>query len=168
MIEQRSQSTRADGTPLALLIVDHVAGHITCISDGAAPGKGQRLALPKTDRVVNVPMQLFFLPLVRGDVEETRFQIAICKDGPAFHEMIAVHGPRKKLGDREVLEIRYGPDFGKTVAFFASRLMPSFSFWFDVKTGEYLGHRMPLYRDGPEVTLVRSGISPPAIGLSWK
>ncbi len=168
LIEQRSQSTRADGTAFELLIVDHAAGDMTCIpDDGADPSKGQRLALPKEDRVVNVPMQLFFLPLVRGEVKEIRFQIAMCKDGPALYEMIAVRGPRKNLGGRDVLEIRYGPNFGKTVAFFASRLMPTFSFWFDAKTGGYLGHRMPLHRDGPEVTLVRSGISPPAIGLKW-
>jgi hypothetical protein len=168
LLEQRSQATRADGNTLELLIIDHAAGHITCVPDGADPSEGERLDLPRSDRVVNVPMQLFFLPLVRGETDELRFQIAMCKDGPAFYEMIAVRGPRKVLGEREVLEIRYGPDFGKTIAFLASRLMPKFSFWFDAKTGGYLGHRMPLHRDGPEITLVRAGITPPAIGLDWR
>ena len=56
-------------------------------------------------------------------------------------------------------------DLGSTVAFFASRLLPSFSFWFDAKDGAYLGHRMPLHRKGPEVVLVRSGLTPRDLGV---
>jgi hypothetical protein len=65
-----------------------------------------------------------------------------------------------------VIEIRFGPDFGETVAWFASRLLPSFSFWFDESEGDYLGHKMPLHRKGPTILLVRQGLLPPDLGLA--
>ena len=80
--------------------------------------------------------------------------------------MIAVRGPTREREGRRVIEIEYGPDFGRTIAFLASRLLPSFSFWFDAADGTYLGHRMPLYREGPNVTLVRQGLTPDAIGIT--
>jgi hypothetical protein len=164
LVEQRSQATRADGSHLDLLVIDHVEGRASCIPDqGGAAAK--HLELPDPDRVVNVPMQLLFQPLVRGEVEDLRFQIVLCSDGPQLQDMIAVRGPRLERDGREIVEIRYGPDMGKTVAFFASRLLPSFSFWFDAKDGAYLGHRMPLYRKGPEVVLVRSGLTPKDLGF---
>ncbi|MBY0400425.1 hypothetical protein K2X89_09040, partial [Myxococcota bacterium] len=106
-----------------------------------------------------------FQPLVQGDVDEVRFQIVLCTGGPRVQDMIAVRGPRSTRDGREVLEVRYGPDFGSTVAFFASRVLPSFSFWFDAKDGAYLGHRMPLHSKGPEILLVRKGLSPGDLGV---
>ena len=165
LVEERSQSTRADGVRLDLLVIDHEQGRASCIPDEGGASEAKHVALPDPDRVVNVPMQLLFQPLVRGEVEEVRFQIVLCSDGPKLQDMIAVRGPRFERGGLEVVEIRYGPDFGSTVAFFASRLLPSFSFWFDGKDGAYLGHRMPLHRKGPEVVLVRSGLTPHDLGV---
>ena len=194
LVEQRSQATRADGVSLDLLVIDHVKGRISCYppelkltnpdepSDETrtedtttalappdlsrhTPRTGKHVELPEDDRVVNVPMQLLFLPLVNGTIRKLNFQIATCDDGPVVHRMIAVRGPRTRRSKREVIEIRYGPDFGETVAWFASRLLPSFSFWFDARDGSYLGHRMPLHRKGPEILLVRQGFRPPDIGL---
>lgn len=165
IVEERSQSTRADGSRLDLLVIDHIAGRASCIPDHGGPAKARHVDLPDKDRVVNVPMQLLFQPLVKGEVEEVRFQIVLCTGGPRLQDMIAVRGPRRQHEGREVLEIRYGPDFGSTVAFFASRVLPSFSFWFDAKDGAYLGHRMPLHSKGPEVLLVRSGLTPKDLGL---
>jgi hypothetical protein len=110
-------------------------------------------------------MQLLFLPLVRGEVDALYFQIAACKDGPILHDIVAVRGTTIERNGLHVIQIKYGPDFGRTVAWLASRLLPSFSFWFNADDGTYLGHRMPLYRDGPEITLVRRGLTPPDIGL---
>lgn len=165
LVEERSQSTRADGQRLDLLVIDHVAGRASCIPDRGGPAAAKHVDLPDPDRVVNVPMQLLFQPLVRGEVEEVRFQIVLCTDGPKLQDMIAVPGPRFEREGREIVEIRYGPDLGSAVAFFASRLLPSFSFWFDAKDGAYLGHRMPLHRQGPEVVLVRSGLTPRDLGV---
>ncbi len=165
LIEERSQATRADGSRLDLLVIDHVAGRASCIPDQGGAAAAKHVDLPDPERVVNVPMQLLFQPLVRGEVEDLHFQIVLCSDGPQLQDMIAVRGPRLEREGREIVEIRYGPDLGKTVAFFASRLLPSFSFWFDAKDGAYLGHRMPLHRKGPEVVLVRSGLTPRDLGF---
>ena len=165
LLEERSQSTTADGRRLPLLVIDHRTRRVSCYDDGAPDADGRHVDLPDEDRVVNVPMQLLFLPLVRGEVDSVRFQIATCGDGPVIHDMIAVRGSTRKRGDREIVEVEYGPDFGKTVAWLASRLLPSFSFWFDANDGAYLGHRMPLHRQGPEITLVRQGLTPPEIGI---
>jgi hypothetical protein len=166
IVEERSQSTRADGVRLDLLVIDHMAGRASCIPDAGGEAKARTVDLPDRDRVVNVPMQLLFQPLVNGEIDEIRFQIVLCTDGPKLQDMIAVRGPRFLSRDgREVVEIRYGPDFGKSVAYFASRLLPSFSFWFDAKDGAYLGHRMPLHSKGPEVVLVRSGLTPKDLGV---
>ena len=146
-------------------MIDHVAGRASCIPADGDPAKARHVDLPDQDRVVNVPMQLLFQPLVKGAVDEVRFQIVLCTGGPRLQDMIAVRGPRIRRGGREIVEIRYGPDFGSTVAFFASRVLPSFSFWFDAKDGAYLGHRMPLHTKGPEVLLVRSGLTPKDLGL---
>ncbi|MEM9176307.1 MAG: hypothetical protein AAGC67_13855 [Myxococcota bacterium] len=165
VIEERSQSTTADGKTLPLLVIDHRAGRVSCYEEGKPESEGRHVAIEGDDRVVNVPMQMLFLPLVQGEVDVVRFQIAACSNGPVLHDMIAVRsGTRTKLG-RKVVEIEYGPDFGEAVAWLASRLLPSFSFWFDADTGAYLGHRMPLHRKGPEITLVRQGLTPPELGI---
>jgi hypothetical protein len=166
LLEQRSQARRADGSSLDLLVIDHVKGRASCYpADDADLSRGRHVDLPGNDRVVNVPMQLLFRPLAAGEVDSVHFQVTLCRKGPVIHDMIAVRGPRKRVEGRGVIEIRYGPDFGKVAAFIASRVLPSFSFWFDTQTGEYLGHRMPLHTKGPEVLLVRQGLTPPDIGL---
>lgn len=165
VVEERSQSTTAEGRTLPLLVIDHRAGRVSCYDEGESESGGRHLEIGGDDRVVNVPMQLLFDPLVRGDIDAVRFQIAACNDGPVLHDMIAVRGKTRTRVGRKVVEIEYGPDFGETVAWFASRLLPSFSFWFDADTGAYLGHRMPLHRKGPEITLVRQGLTPPEIGI---
>jgi len=165
IVEERSQSTRADGVRLDLLVIDHEAGRASCIPDDGGAAHARHVDLPDRDRVVNVPMQLLFQPLVRGEVDEVRFQIVLCSDGPRLQDMIAVRGDRFERDGRAVVEIRYGPDFGRTVAFLASRLLPSYSFWFDAKDGAYLGHRMPLHSKGPDVVLVRAGLTPEDLGV---
>jgi len=165
IIEQRSRSQAKNGTALPLLVVDHKAGRVSCYPDEESTVGGRHVAIPDQDRVVNVPMVFFFRPLVRGDVDALRFQIAACgSDGPVLHNMIAVRGGNHVHEGRKVIEIEYGPDFGKTLAWLASRVLPSYSFWFDAEDETYMGHRMPLYRKGPEVTLVRRGMTPPDIG----
>ncbi len=164
VLEERSQSRSADGKVFPLLVVDHRAGRVSCYDEEDAGGAARHVEIPDDDRVLNVPMQLFFQPLVRGEVDTLQFQLATCKEGPVLHSMIAVRGATRERNGRSVVEIEYGPDFGRTIAMIASRLLPSFSFWFDAEDGEYLGHRMPLHRQGPEVTLVRQGLTPEQIG----
>jgi hypothetical protein len=164
LLEQRAQATRADGVAFELLVIDHVKGRVSCYPPNRDLTNGRHIDLPEDDRVVNVTMPLLFLPLVTGEVDSVRFRVALCRDGPVLHKMIAVRGPKSHHNGRDVIEIRYGPDVGKAIAWFASRLLPKFSFWFDASDGAYLGHRMPLHRDGPDVVLVRQGLSPLDIG----
>lgn len=165
--EERSQSRSAEGHAFPLLVIDHEQKRVSCYPDGESdPGmQPQHVSIPDGDRVVNVPMQLLFQPLVEGEVDSVRFKIATCADGPVLHEMIAVRAGTTLRNGRRIVEIEYGPDFGKTVAWLASRLLPSFSFWFDAQDGSYLGHRMPLHRKGPEITLVRQGLTPVQLGI---
>jgi hypothetical protein len=164
IVEERVQSTRADGTSLDYLVIDHARGQVSCYPPDRDLSKGEHLELPDGESVVNVPMQLLFQPLVHGEVDRLRFQIAVCRSGPALHDVVAVRGPKTHHDGRDVIEIRYGPDLGNAVAWLASRLLPRFSFWFDLRDGGYLGHRMPLHRKGPEILLVRKGLTPVDLG----
>jgi hypothetical protein len=165
LLEERAQATRADGVSLDLLIIDHVRGRVSCYPPNGDLTIGQHVDLPENDRVVNVPMALLFQPLVAGEIEKLRFQIALCRDGPVLYKLIAVRRPISHIAGREVVEIRYGPNLGKAVTWFASRLLPRYSFWFDARDGSYLGHRMPLHRDGPKILLLRKGLTPSDIGF---
>lgn len=160
LVEEQSQATRADGVSLDFLVIDHAKGRVSCYPPDRDLTKGRHIDLPEDDRVVNVPMQLLFLPLVSGEVKAVRFQIALCRDGPVLHKMVAVRGPKSVRDDREIVEIRYGPDLGNAFAWLASRVLPKFSFWFNARDNSYVGHRMPLHRKGPEILLVRHGLTP--------
>jgi hypothetical protein len=164
--EQRSQATRADGIALDLLVIDHLERRASCYPSTEENPVGRHTELPENDRVVNVPLQLLFAPLARDEVKTVRFQLVLCRSGPVLQDMVAVRGPRSQRDGKDVVEVRYGPDFGDTIAFFASRLLPRFSFWFEADSGSYLGHRMPLYRKGPNVLLVRQGMEPLDLGIS--
>lgn len=164
LLEQRSQPTRADGIKLPLLVIDHVQKRVSCYANGEDK-PGQHVDLPEEDRVVNVPLQLLFQPLVKGRVDELRFQFALCRDGPVLQNMVAKRGRTTGRTNQRVIEIGFGPDFGRAATWLAQRLLPKFSFWFDVRGGEYRGHRMPLHRKGPEILLVRQGYAPLELGL---
>jgi hypothetical protein len=164
--EERSQATRADGVSLDLLVIDHIQRRVSCYPSGADRSAGRHIELPANDRVVNVALPYLFRPLATGEIDQLHFQLAVCRDGPMLRNMIAVRGPRVLREGREVIEIRYGPDFGSAIAWLASRLLPRFSFWLDSHDGEYLGHRMPLHREGPEILLVRKGLTPTDLGLA--
>ncbi len=165
LLEQRAQATRADGVALELLVIDHARARVSCYDSDGDPESERRLALPMRDSVVNVPLQLLFQPLATGEAEEVRFQLAMCRGGPRLQDMVATRGPRLDRHGREVIEIHYGPDFGNAMAWLTTRVLPRFSFWFDPRGGRYLGHRMPLYRKGPDITLVRQGLTLPDLGI---
>jgi hypothetical protein len=158
---QESRTFDHDGTPRGLLRIDHRARLGSCISqDGVRPTR--TLELPDADRITNVPMNLFFLPLVRGSVERLDFQIFLCGGGPRLVDFQATRAPSNGRGaPREVVEIRYGPELGPVLSLIAPSFLPKLSFWFDpVEPHRWLAHRIPLYSDGPEVLVIRDGIPP--------
>jgi hypothetical protein len=159
LIRQESRSLDAEGNLLGVLLVDHLARRATCRKpDGTLVGE---IELPASDRVVNVPMNLFFLPLVRGDKESMHFQLFLCREGARaldFEAWVA-NGRRGKWGKSKLVEVRYSPDFGSLVSIVARGFAPRLSFWFDPDAPHrWAGHRLPLFSGGPEVLVVRDGI----------
>jgi hypothetical protein len=156
LVRQESHSFDPQGQSLGLLVVDHLARRARCIDPSGA--LKSELDLPASDRVVNVPLNLFFLPLVRGEANELRFQLFLCRNGAQlvdFQAWVAEHGETR--GNAPV-EIRYAPDLG-LLSGVARQLVPRLSFWFDPSSPHgWIAHRLPLYTGGPEVLVVRQGI----------
>ena len=162
-ISQGSRAFDSEGKPLAVMKIDHRAGEGSCArpnEDGSGMSI-ERLALPENDRVANVPLNLLFDPLVRGDASTVNFQILLCRSGPRLMDFQARVVENKKGRERNehLVEVRYGPDLGSVVSLFAQAIVPRLSFWFDPASPiPWLAHRMPLYTNGPEVLVVRQGV----------
>jgi hypothetical protein len=161
LLREQSQSTDAEGRALELLHVDHVRGEGSCTSPD---GETARVPLPPDERVANVPLNLLFLPLVREEAKQIRFQYFLCRGGPRVMDFLALAVASKLPGHRRAVEVRYGPDLGRVVSWFASLVLPKLSFWFEANADNaYLAHRMPLFSKGPEVLVARDGIDPTAL-----
>lgn len=163
-LTQQSRSFDPDGNPLGVLNIDHRSAEGTCTKPGkdGEAADTQRVPLPETDRVVNVPLNLLFEPLVKGEAKTVDFQVLLCGGGPRLMDFHAKVVSRKdgSDGDTHLLEVRYGPDLGAVASLLARSFVPRLSFWFDPSAAEpWLGHRMPLYTDGPEVFVVRQGVA---------
>jgi hypothetical protein len=161
---QRSQSFDPSGKPMVLLEIDHEAGEARCTPPGKDPESVPAVSLPKHDRVANVPLNLLFQPLARGESKRIKFQVFLCLGGPRLVNFVANTSKRSGRRKQKVQEIRYGPDFGKVFSWVADTVTPELYFWFDAEgTGQYVGHRMPLYSKGPEVLVIRDGFPPNAL-----
>lgn len=162
VVREMSHSFDPSGKPLPLLQIDHQRGEASCTPPGGSHKDAQIVRLPADDRVVNVPMNLLFLPLVRGKVDKVAFQFLVCRDGPQLMDFVAmVSGRSSSRRPYEIVEVRFGPDLGTVVSRLASAFVPTLSFWFDANAhGDYLAHRLPLYSQGPEVMVVRKGLTP--------
>jgi hypothetical protein len=161
-LEQRSESRDAAGRSLGVLHIDHEAGIGRCTPPGDA-GQ-QTIELPEQERIANVALHLLFSPIAQGEASGADFQLFVCLGGPRVIEFSAMREPREPREPRVdagsgIVEIRYKPDLGGTVDWLFGQWLPQFSFWLDGE-GNYLAHRIPLYTKGPEVLVVRSGISP--------
>ena len=76
-----------------------------------------------------------------------------------FHASV-VRRESRTAENPDLVEVRYEPDLGTIVSFIARTVTPKLSFWFDpAAPARWLAHRMPLYADGPEVFVVRQGVS---------
>jgi hypothetical protein len=120
----------------------------------------QRVPLPKHDRVANVPLNLLFDPLIRGDAAMVDFQILLCRSYAKVVDFKArvVRRDNGTDGNEHLVEVRYGPDFGSFFSLLANAIVPQLSFWFDpASPNPWIAHRMPLYTNGPEVFVVRQG-----------
>jgi hypothetical protein len=160
---QQSRSFDADNEPLGVMNIDHRTGEAIC-SRPHSDGEGmrtQRVPLPRHDRIANVPLNLLFDPLVKGDVSTVDFQILLCRGDAQVLDFQAkvVRREDGTDGSEHLVEVRYGPDFGSVFSLLAKAIVPRLSFWFDpASPSPWIAHRMPLYTDGPEVFVVRQGI----------
>ncbi len=162
LVREESHSFDPQGRSLGVLSIDHVAQRARCSSENGT--LTSELELPAADRVVNVPLNLLFLPLVRGEARQLSFQFFLCRNGARlldFQAWVAEHTENVRTGP---VEIRYAPDFG-LLSPFARQLVPRLSFWFDPRAPHgWIAHRLPLYAGGPEVLVVREGISTATLG----
>lgn len=161
VIRQESHSFDPQGHSLGLLVIDHLSRRARCMDPNGA--LHSEIDLPASDRVVNVPLNLLFVPLVRGETSELRFQLFLCRNGAQLLDFQAWVAQHASNGERAPIEIRYAPDLG-LLSPFARQLVPKLSFWFDPRAPHgWIAHRLPLYTGGPEVLVVRQGISSAAL-----
>lgn len=164
LLRQESYAVSGSGTEYPLLNVDHVHGVATCTPPPGSSERFRRIDLDEDERIVNVPLNLFFLPLVRGEVEELEFQIFLCSRGARVVDFTARSRRIEGEGGAPVVEVRYRPDLGP-FSWLAQPLVPELLFFFDAGGSDrYLAHRMPLHRDGPDVLVAREGVSPASLG----
>ena len=162
LVSQSSRSFDANGTPLGVLEIDHDKREGSCTTHTEDEDRTEIVALPARDRVANVPLNLLFDPLVRGAINTVDFQVLLCRGGARLMDFRAsvVRREEGTSENPELVEVRYGPELGTIVSFLARAVTPKLSFWFDPATpARWLAHRMPLYSNGPEVFVVRQGVS---------
>ncbi len=162
LVSQSSRSFDANGAALGVLKIDHDKREGSCTTPHEHGESIETVALPEHDRVANVPMTLLFDPLVRGASASVEFQVLLCRGGARLMDFHASVAQRRNstAENPDFVEIRYEPDLGTLVSFVARAVTPRLSFWFDpAAPARWLAHRMPLYSDGPDVFVVRQGVS---------
>jgi hypothetical protein len=165
VVRERSESHDDGGRSLGVMLIDHARGVGTCTPPGGTEADAEVFELPADERVVNVPLNLLFLPLVRGEVDTVDFQYFLCRGGARLMDFRArlAGAVHQKNGSR-FIEVAYGPQLGGMVSWIAKQLIPRLSFWFEAnQDGTYLAHRMPLFSKGPEVVVVRDDFAPGAL-----
>lgn len=165
VLRERSEAHDDEGRSLGVMRIDHDRGIGSCTPPGRGEEEAEVLQLPEDERVVNVPLNLLFLPLVRGEAETVEFQYFLCRGGARLMDFRARLAGRERDGDgRHFIEVTYGPELGAMVSWFAKQLIPRLSFWFEAdEDGTYLAHRMPLFSKGPEVVVVRDDFAKSAL-----
>jgi hypothetical protein len=166
LLSQRSESFDTAGASLGVLSIDHEKRVARCGVPAGSDDAPVTLELPAGDRVVNVPLNLLFQRLVRGETSEVSFQVLLCRFGARILDARArVATPRPAGGG--LVEVRYQLDLGPLLSSVAEPFLPTLSFWFDPNSpGAWVAHRMPLFTKGPTVLVVRSGFSPERLAPS--
>jgi hypothetical protein len=158
---QESRSFHPNRSLRSTMSVDHRARTGTCGRSTPDGMKLEKIELPASDRVANVALTLLLEPLAKGDEPSESFQLFLCEGGARLIDFEA-HVERRDTGPHgpgSLVEVRYRPDLGPVASFVAAQLVPQLSYWFDpTAPTPWLGHRIPLYSEGPEVMVVREGI----------
>ncbi len=166
LLTQESHSFGPKGIPLGVLRVDHRAARASCSQEDEGGTRVEEIDLPGRDRVVNVPMNLFFLPLLQGEAERLHFQMFLCRGEPRLLDFEAWVEQRRNGRQRPVVEVRYRPELGSLISPVAQTFLPRLSFWFDpTARNPWIAHRLPLYSGGPEVVVAREGVPLDLLGM---
>ena len=161
ILRQESRSIDPDYNSLGVLSIDHSGRVATCSGTDKDRESVRALDLPESDRVVNVPYNLLFSPLVDGSAETMDFQIFVCRPRPYLVSFRAGVERREPTSASEpgLVEISFEPQ-GGLISFIARRFAPELVFWFEPKRANpWIAHRFPLYSSGPDVVVVREGVS---------
>jgi hypothetical protein len=162
LLSEQSESQDETGRPLGRLFIDHQKAVGSCTPPPHVGGEPITHTLPADERVANVPLNLLFLPLVQGGVEQIDFQYFLCRGGARVMDFRAKRdGAPVERDGKQIIRVTYGPYLGDTIGWIAGNLIPKLEFWFTAANdGSYLAHRMPLFSKGPEVVVVRDGMLP--------
>jgi len=164
-VYQQTEAHDEGGRSLGVTAIDHRKGVATCGVPEGSSDEPVSVELPDRDRVVNVPLNLLFQPLVLGEVDEVEFQVLLCRAGARLVNARAEVAGAADVNGERLVEIRYNLDFGPLLSRLAAPFLPQLSFWFDeARPGSWVAHRMPLFSKGPTVLVIRSGFSPSELG----
>jgi len=168
LVRERTQAIDQTNQSLGITTIDHTAGVALCGKPEGSTDEPVRIDLPRDDRVVNVPLNLLFQPLARGETEFVDFQVLLCRArGARIVDAQARVADASGEEGSQIVEIRYRLDFGPILSRLAAPFMPQLSFWFNENSpGAWVGHRMPLFSRGPTVLVVRQGFTPNLLGAS--
>lgn len=165
-LQLTSQSARTydrHGVLTRAMDIDHVHARGVC---RLPSGEVRTVPLPTHDRIANVPLNLLLRPLVRGTVNEVRFQTFVCGERVRIlaTEARRVGPPAGEGGRSGPVEVRYRFDLGAGLSLLARPFLPHIRFWFDARRPNlWVGYRIPLYSDGPTVLVLRDGVAPSAL-----
>ena len=81
LVHQQSEAHDENGQSLGVMTIDHRTGVAVCGVPEGSRDEPVQVELPPEDRVVNVPLNLLFQPLVKGEVDLIRFQVLLCRVG---------------------------------------------------------------------------------------
>lgn len=153
---QRTRMPLAGGAGEVELQVDHRTGHARCVRAGEPP---LEVALPRDERVANVPMNLALRDLAGGRADAVRFQLVLCEGWRQIVEVEVRAEPPPTAG---AVQLRFRFDLGSRVLSTLFRpFLPDIRVW--VRTEPpyaWVAHRLPLYRGGPVIAIVREGVDP--------
>ena len=153
---QRTRMPTRAGDELMDLYVDHRTRRARC--EGAGE-QAREIALDDGDRIANVAMNLALRPLAAGDVDAVSFQMLLCE---GWKPVVNVEARAQAGAGDAPIEMRLGFDVGSSVvSALLEPFLPDIRVWMQAQPpNEWVAHRLPLYRGGPIVAIVREGIDP--------
>jgi hypothetical protein len=153
---QRTRMPTRAGDALMDLFVDHHGRRGSCTPPG---GETRELALADGERIANVAMNLALRPLAAGSVDAVRFEMLLCE---GWQPVVTVEARALARADGAPVEMRLAFDLGsRVVTALFEPFLPDIRVWMRPEPpNEWIAHRLPVYRGGPVIAIVREGIDP--------